>query len=57
MALQPAIVFRLVRAQVVQHDMQLAVGILGDHVVHEGEKLAPAAARHMCGDQLDPSQR
>ena len=42
MAREPAVVFRFVRVEVVQHDMQLLVRVPGDHVVHEVQELAPA---------------
>src|SRR5450755_3960259 len=52
MALQPAIVLRLVRVEVVEDDMNLASGVLSDNPVHEVEKFkAPPplvlASRHL----------
>ena len=37
---EPAIPFRLVSVQVVEDDVNLPAGVLGNHVVHEIQKLA-----------------
>ena len=56
---EPAIVFGLVRVEVVQHHMELPAGMGGDHRVHEGEKLPPAPAvgvlghRHLTGQHVE----
>ena len=44
MAGQPSIPFGLVGAEIVEDDVDLAIGVIGDHVVHEVEELdAPPA--------------
>ena len=42
-SLQPAVVFGFVRVQVVQHDMDLAVRVGLDDLIHEIQELATAA--------------
>ena len=44
MTLQPAVVLGLVGVEIVENDMDLPTGVLGDDAVHEVEKLDPAAA-------------
>ena len=44
MTLKPAIAFRLVRVEIVENDVNLAAGMVGDDLIHEVEKLSPAAA-------------
>ena len=41
----PAVVFRFVRIEVVEDDVQLAIGIVGDDDVHEVEKFTAAPPR------------
>src|ERR1700694_6325933 len=43
MTLKPAIAFRLVRVEIVEDDVNLAAGMVGDDLIHEVEKLSPAA--------------
>ena len=54
---EPAIVFRFVGTQIVQNDMQLAVGIGRDDPIHEMEELDPAATAVMPGDDLSRGDR
>ena len=51
---RPTVVLGLMGAQVVQYDMQLRIGMLGYHAVHEVQELADAAGsgrplRSRCG--------
>src|ERR1700683_1296666 len=55
MALEPAIFFRLVRIQVVHHDMQITVRIGGHDLVHEIQKLPPPPSVVMARDHLSGS--
>src|SRR6201993_775791 len=48
-ACQPAIVFGLMGVQIVENDMNLAVGIGGDDAVHEIQELDAATAPVMAG--------
>src|ERR1700757_579634 len=43
MALQPAIILRLVRVEIVEDDMDLASSVLSDNPVHEVEKFKPSS--------------
>ena len=43
-AREPAIRFGLVGVQIVQDDVQLAIGIVGDEAVHKMQKFDPPAA-------------
>ncbi len=53
MARHPVVVLRLVRVQVIEDDMELDVGgVVRNHLVHEIEKLAAAAAPVMPGFHL-----
>src|SRR5450631_3545786 len=49
MTLKPAIAFRLVRVEIVEDDVNLAAGMVADDLIHEVEKLSPAAALVMTG--------
>src|SRR5438552_18174202 len=42
MALQPAVILRLVRVEIVEDDMDLASSVLSDNPVHEVEKFKPS---------------
>ena len=44
MALEPAVALGFVRIEVVKHDMDLPVRVLGDDLVEEAEELAASAA-------------
>lgn len=52
MALEPAVVLRLVGVEVVEHDMDRGVGTAGDDIVHEVEELEAPAARLVGGSDL-----
>ena len=49
MTLKPAIAFRLVRVEIAQDEVNLAAGMVGDDLIHEVEKLSPAAALIVTG--------
>ena len=42
MAFQPTIVFRLVRVEIVQHNMNFATRMLGHNFIHEIQELTPS---------------
>ena len=44
MALQPPVIFGLVRVQVVQHDVKFAIRVGGHDLIHEVQKLSPPPA-------------
>src|SRR5436305_15168873 len=47
-ALEPAVLFRLMRVQIVQHDMDLAARVLGHNLIHELQELTPPSTAVMC---------
>lgn len=59
---EPAVVLGLVRVEIVQHDVDLLAGVGRDHLVHEGQELAAAAAvrvlghRHLAGQHVERSE-
>ena len=57
MALEPAVLFRLMRVQIVQHDMDLAARVLGHNLIHELQELTPPSTAvmrrlHLSGGDL-----
>ena len=55
MAFQPAVVFRFVRVQVVQYNVQFTVRIRCHNLIHEIQKLSPAPPVVMARDYLPSS--
>src|SRR3954452_6376253 len=47
-ALEPAVLFGLVRVQIVQHDVDLAVRVFGNDAIHKLQKLTATAAAIVC---------
>jgi hypothetical protein len=52
MPLEPAVLFRLVTIQIVQHNVDFGLGVFTDDLVHEVQELSPAAARIVAGPYL-----
>lgn len=52
MAGQPAVALRLVGVEVVEHDMDVALRVVGHDLVHEVEELDPAPAAVVAGPNL-----
>ena len=49
MGFEPAVLFRLMGVKIVQNHVQLFARIFGDQLIHEIQKLTPAAATIMSG--------
>jgi hypothetical protein len=55
MSSQPAIVFGLVAGKIVQHHMDLLIGMSGQHLVHELQKISATPAPVVAGLNLAAS--
>ena len=58
MVLEPAVLLRLMRVQIIQHDMDFAVRVFGHNLIHEVQELAPPSMAvmrrlHLSGGDLE----
>jgi hypothetical protein len=61
-ALELAVLFRLMRVQIIQHNMDFPVRMFGGDLIHEVQKLAPASTRvvpglHLSGGDLERGEQ
>jgi hypothetical protein len=49
MSFEPAVLFGLVSVEIVQNDVELFAGVLGNQVIHEIQELTPTTPTIMSG--------